>query len=89
MNDFMVRQEKEKAEKRIEDLWEVMRVISKNIKFAQQTLDGQMKNGFVPSPTLLSDVANMARSMQNAVESIGFEQRMVNTLSNTLKYMEA
>lgn len=89
MTDFMVRQEKEKAEKRIEDLWEVMRVISKNIKFAQQTLDGQMKNGFVPSPTLLSDVASMARSMQNAVESIGFEQRMVNTLSNTLKYMEA
>ena len=89
MTDFMVRQEKEKAEKRIEDLWEVMQVISKNIKYAQQTLEGQMKNGFVPSPSLLSDVANMARSMQNAVESIGFEQRMVNTLSNTLKYMEA
>ena len=89
MNDFMVRQEKEKAEKRIEDLWEVMRVISKNIKFAQQTLEGQMKNGFVPSPSLLSDVANMARSMRNTAESIGFEQRMVRTLSNTLKLMEA
>lgn len=89
MNTFMIQKEKQEAEHRIEDLWEAMRVISKNLKFAQQTLEAQLKNGFVPSPSLLSDVANMARSMRNTAESIEFEKKTVKVMSNTLKLMEA
>ena len=89
MNDMMVRQQKEKAEKRIEDMKLAMKTTAQNLRFAQQTLEGQLRNGFIPSPSLLTNVANMARHMSLTAETIDTEQRVVKTLSDTLKLMEA
>lgn len=89
MNSFMIRQQKEKAEARIEDMKLMMKTTAQNLKYAQQTLEGQLKNGFIPSPSLLTNVANMARRMMITAETIDTEQRVVKTLSDTLRLMEA
>lgn len=89
MTDLMIRQQKEKAEARIEDMKLAMKTTAQNLKYAQQTLEGQLKNGFIPSPSLLTTVANMARHMSLTAETIDTEQKLVKTLSDTLRLMEA
>ena len=89
MTDFMIRQEKEKAESRIDDLWLAVTTTCKNLRFAQSALEKQVENGFPPSAGLLSDMLRMCRYMGKNLDAIENEKKTVRVLSDTLKLMEA